>query len=40
MLIGSKLPKYAAMKMLLLPVHVVVVSIVTHLVEAVVLVNV
>ena len=37
---GSKLPRYAAVKMKRTPVHVAFVSIVTHCVEAVVFVNV
>ena len=40
MLLGSKLPRYAAMKMKFVPVHAVFVSIVTHCVAPVVLVNV
>jgi len=39
-LAGSKLPRYAAVKMKREPTHVEFVSIVTHCVEALVLVNV
>jgi len=40
MLLGSKLPKYAAMKMFWTPMHAVFVSMFTHCVAPVVLVNV